>query len=84
MVPYGADMALDARGASPNGTAPRCDHLDGMDPAPPNSAGALDVDLDVDLIVLGARNHTRPSALFGSNVADAVSRQAKCPVLIAP
>lgn len=40
--------------------------------------------LDVDLIVLGARNHTRPSALFRSNVADEVTRQAKCPVLIVP
>jgi nucleotide-binding universal stress UspA family protein len=40
--------------------------------------------LDVELIVLGARNHTRPSALFRSNVADEVSRQAKCPVLIVP
>ncbi|MDN3351471.1 universal stress protein [Actinomadura sp. DC4] len=39
---------------------------------------------DADLIVLGARNHTRPSALFRSNVADEVTRQAKCPVLIVP
>jgi nucleotide-binding universal stress UspA family protein len=41
-------------------------------------------ELDVELIVLGSRNHTRPSALFRSNVADEVSRQATCPVLIVP
>jgi nucleotide-binding universal stress UspA family protein len=41
-------------------------------------------ELAVELIVLGARNHNRPSALFRSNVADEVSRQAKCPVLIVP
>jgi nucleotide-binding universal stress UspA family protein len=40
--------------------------------------------LEVDLIVLGTRNHTRPSALFRSNVADEVTRQAKCPVLVVP
>jgi len=38
MVPHGLHMALDARDVSPNGTGPRCDHLDGLDPAPPNTA----------------------------------------------
>ena len=39
---------------------------------------------DADLIVLGARQHSGPSALFRSNVADEVSHHAKCPVLIVP
>jgi nucleotide-binding universal stress UspA family protein len=39
---------------------------------------------EVDLIVLGRRRHDGPSALFRSNVADEVSRQAECPVLIVP
>lgn len=39
---------------------------------------------DVDLIVLGSRHHSGPSALFRSNVADEVSHHAKCPVLIVP
>jgi nucleotide-binding universal stress UspA family protein len=37
---------------------------------------------DVGLIVLGAQHHRQPSVLFRSNVADEVSRHAKCPVLI--
>ncbi|MCO6008434.1 universal stress protein [Actinoallomurus purpureus] len=41
-------------------------------------------ELDVDLIVLGSRQHSRPSALFRSNVADEVCRHTKCPVLIVP
>jgi ACDE family multidrug resistance protein len=41
-------------------------------------------ELDVALIVLGARHHGQPSVLFRSNVADEVSRHAKCPVLIVP
>jgi nucleotide-binding universal stress UspA family protein len=41
-------------------------------------------ELDVGLIVLGSRHHGRPSVLFRSNVADEVSRHAKCPVLIVP
>jgi nucleotide-binding universal stress UspA family protein len=41
-------------------------------------------ELDVDLIVLGSRHSGAPSGLFGSNVADEVSRHAKCPVLIVP
>ncbi|MEV5704748.1 universal stress protein [Actinoallomurus sp. NPDC052274] len=40
--------------------------------------------LEVDLIVLGSPHHGGPSALFRSNVADEVSRHAKCPVLIVP
>jgi nucleotide-binding universal stress UspA family protein len=39
---------------------------------------------DVDLIVLGSRHHSGPSALFRSNVADEVSHHAKCPVLVVP
>jgi nucleotide-binding universal stress UspA family protein len=45
---------------------------------------AAGVDAEGALLVLGSRNHTRPSALFRSNVADEVSRQATCPVLIVP
>jgi nucleotide-binding universal stress UspA family protein len=41
-------------------------------------------ELEVDLIVLGARHHSQPSALFRSNVAAEVSHQARCPVLIVP
>jgi nucleotide-binding universal stress UspA family protein len=41
-------------------------------------------ELDVGLIVLGSRHHDRSSVLFRSNVADEVSRHAKCPVLIVP
>jgi uncharacterized UBP type Zn finger protein len=37
MVPDGIGMALDARGASPNGSAPRCGHLDTLAPAAPCS-----------------------------------------------
>ena len=42
MVPNGPDMALDARGVSPNGTAPRCEHLDGLEPVSPTSAACRD------------------------------------------
>jgi uncharacterized UBP type Zn finger protein len=31
-------MALDTRSVSPNGTTPRCDHLDELDPVPADSA----------------------------------------------
>jgi nucleotide-binding universal stress UspA family protein len=41
-------------------------------------------ELEGDLIVLGSRQHSRPSALFRSNVADEVCQHAKCPVLIVP
>jgi uncharacterized UBP type Zn finger protein len=38
MIPYGPGMALDARGVSPNGSAPRCDHLDALVPVAPQSS----------------------------------------------
>jgi nucleotide-binding universal stress UspA family protein len=41
-------------------------------------------ELDADLVVLGARHDGQPSVLFRSNVADEVSRHARCPVLIVP
>lgn len=34
----GAGMALDARGVSLNGSAPRCEHLDALVPVSPNSS----------------------------------------------
>jgi uncharacterized UBP type Zn finger protein len=35
----GQSMAPDAPTASPNGTAPRCEHLDGLTPVTPQSDG---------------------------------------------
>lgn len=56
--------------------------------SPPGSTPRVVLDQarerDVGLIVLGSRHHDQASALFRSNVADEVSRHAKCPVLIVP
>ena len=41
MIP-GQSMALGAPAVSPNGTAPRCDHLDGLAPVSPQSDDCLD------------------------------------------
>lgn len=38
MVPDGSGMSLGARGISPNGAAPRCEHLDALVPVPPQSS----------------------------------------------
>jgi uncharacterized UBP type Zn finger protein len=37
MFPCEIGMALETRGGSPNGSAPRCDHLDTLVPAAPYS-----------------------------------------------
>jgi uncharacterized UBP type Zn finger protein len=37
MTADGTGMALDARSAGPNGSAPRCEHLDALVPAVPDS-----------------------------------------------
>jgi nucleotide-binding universal stress UspA family protein len=42
------------------------------------------LDLDAELIVLGSRRHGGASAVFRSSVVDAVSRHARCPILIVP
>jgi uncharacterized UBP type Zn finger protein len=39
MVPYGPEMSLGMRWVGPNGATPRCDHLDGLVPVPPDSTG---------------------------------------------
>jgi nucleotide-binding universal stress UspA family protein len=39
-------------------------------------------DLDAELIVLGSRQHSWPSALFEFSVSDEVSRHAKCATLL--
>jgi nucleotide-binding universal stress UspA family protein len=39
-------------------------------------------DLDAELIVLGSLHHSWPSALFGSNASDEMSRHAKCATLL--
>jgi uncharacterized UBP type Zn finger protein len=41
MVP-GQSTSLGAPAASPNGTAPRCEHLDGLAPTEPQSADCRD------------------------------------------
>jgi uncharacterized UBP type Zn finger protein len=41
MIP-GQSMALGAPAVSPNGTAPRCEHLDGLAPVRPQSADCQD------------------------------------------
>ena len=41
MIP-GQSMALGAVAASPNGTAPRCEHLDGLAPVGPQSDDCRD------------------------------------------
>jgi uncharacterized UBP type Zn finger protein len=41
MIP-GQSMILGAQAASPNGTAPRCEHLDGLAPVWPQSDHCLD------------------------------------------
>jgi uncharacterized UBP type Zn finger protein len=38
MIADGAGMALDARGVSVNGSAPRCEHLDALVPVAPHSS----------------------------------------------
>jgi uncharacterized UBP type Zn finger protein len=40
MIP-GQSMALGAPAASPNGSAPRCDHVDGLAPVAPQSDDCL-------------------------------------------
>ena len=41
MIP-GQSMALGASAISPNGTAPRCEHLDGLTPVGPQSDDCRD------------------------------------------
>jgi uncharacterized UBP type Zn finger protein len=38
MIADGTGMALDARGVSVNGSAPRCEHLDALVPVAPQSS----------------------------------------------
>ncbi len=38
MVRHGLDLARGALSGGPNGSTPRCDHLDEREPAPPDSA----------------------------------------------